>query len=115
MEYLPVSPRQARHTALERGSPYPGGYVEIDGSDRGDNEWSRWLQYWYALSRHKVALVATLLAGGLLGVVASLFQTPVYETGTTLEFQTASQQQQPFEGFSPLNSSDPYVLQTQIQ
>ena len=116
MEYLPVSQRQARHTALDRGASYPsGGYVEIEAGSGGDSEWTRWRQYWYALTRHK-GLVAAIVSGALLGLGASLLQTPVYVAGTTLEFQApASQQQQPFEGISFLSSFDPYLLQTQIQ
>src|SRR5206468_8876115 len=68
--------------------------------------------YWNALSRHKIAVLVATLCGILLAVVVSVFQTPVYVSGTTLEFQAQTSQQQPFEGAS---SFDPYLLQTQAQ
>ena len=67
------------------------------------------------LKRHKVSLAAAGLCGLILGVVFSVFQTPMFRASTTLEFQTQASQQQPFEGISYLNSNDPYLMQTQVQ
>ena len=116
MEHLPVRQRSseiARQMVLDP-SPVPpsGGYLEINSADDGANEWNRWLQYWNALSRHKVAVVVATLCGLLLAFAVSVFQTPVYVSGTTLEFQAQASQQQPFEGVSAF---DPYLLQTQAQ
>ena len=44
--------------------------------------------------------LAATVCGILLALVVSLFQTPVYFAGTTLEFQAQGSQQQPFEGIS---------------
>lgn len=93
----------------------PPGYVEIESQESGSDDWNRWLEYWHALSRNKVPIAAVACLGVLAAFVASLFQTPVYMAGTTLEFQAQGSQQQPFEGISYLNTFDPFLLQTQAQ
>ena len=76
-------------------APPSGGYLEINPADDGGNEWNRWLQYWNALARHKVAVLGATLCGILLALAVSVFQTPVYVSVTTLEFQAQASQQQP--------------------
>jgi len=95
--------------------PISGGYLDINSADAGGDGWNQWLQYWNALTRHKVAVLTTALCGIFVAFVVSLFQTPVYLSGTTLEFQAQESQQAPFEGISYLNTFDPYLLQTQAQ
>src|SRR6476660_3438982 len=116
MEHLPVRQRlseNARPMVLDpTPAPPSGGYLEINPGDDGGNEWNRWLQYWNALWQHKVAVLVAALCGVLLAFAVSVFQTPVYVSGTTLEFQAQSSQQQPFEGATAF---DPYLLQTQAQ
>jgi polysaccharide biosynthesis transport protein len=121
MEQLPVHqrrPQDAQQTALEPSAarqvspavPY-GGYVEVNAPDATTDEMSQWLEYLNVLRRHKVALVAITLCGALVAFVVSLYQTPIYIAGTTLEMS----QQQPSEGIPFLNTSDPYLLQTQAE
>jgi succinoglycan biosynthesis transport protein ExoP len=125
MDDLPVRRRPAEDTGqmtldpnaarqMVSLSPH-GGYLEINSPDAGGDEWSRWLGYLSALTRHKLTVLMAALCGVSVAFGVSLFQTPVYVTGTTLEFQSPASQQQPFEGISFLNTSDPYLLQTQAQ
>ena len=115
MEQLPVRKRPAEMVVEGHFAPPSGGYVELNPSDDGADEWNQWLQYWYALLRHKFAVMAVAAGGVLLAFVATLFQTPLYLASTTLEFQAQELQQQPFEGIAFMNSYDPYLLVTQAQ
>jgi len=125
MDYLPAHGRDGadpRSFALEANtirppalSTAPPGYIEVNTGESGAGEWSQWLEYWDALMRHKVAIVASALLGIVLAVAAALFETPLYGAGATLEVQAQLSQEQPFQGISFMNSFDPYLLQTQTQ
>jgi capsular exopolysaccharide synthesis family protein len=118
MEHLPVRQRSgeiARQTTLDTRPISPGGYIDINPEDSTADQWNRWLQYWGAVTRHKIAILVTAVCGVLAATGVSLFQTPVYLAGTTLEFQTQSSQQKPLEGISFLDEADPYLLQTQVR
>ncbi len=92
----------------------PVQYVEIEsGNDAGD-EFAKWLRYWQVLSRRKLLLLAASAVGALFAFILTLYQTPIYITGSTLEFSQASDRQ-PFEGISFLSSWDSSQLQTQAQ
>lgn len=95
--------------------PPSGGYLEVHSPDVSSDEWERWLEYWHALTRHKIAILIAACCGVLGGFAFSVFQTPRYLAGTTLEFQAQASQEQPFEGISFMNTFDPYLLQTQVQ
>jgi len=122
MEHLPVRqrPEDAQQIALEPSAvrqipsaPSYGDYLEVNSADDTADGLGKWLQYWDVLARHKVALLVITLCGVLVAFVVSLNQTPIYVAGTTLEIQQGSQQQ-PFDGVSFLDTSDPYLLQTQV-
>jgi succinoglycan biosynthesis transport protein ExoP len=122
MEHLSVRQQPgdgSTQLALEPGSlrrmssaPLSGGYIEVNSADTGSEEWNRWREYLVAVTRHKVAILATGALGAVIAFAVSLFQTPVYGASTSLEVQIQGSQQ-PFEGISFLNTWDPFALQTQ--
>src|SRR5690348_11858550 len=68
---------------------YPG-YAETRGYGYGYSrqpEVRGFLEYWQMIRRHKVAFLLITLCGGLLGLLVSLPQSPVYQASSTLEIQ----------------------------
>ncbi len=80
-------------------------YVDPDPHDFADEPSSiSLLECWQALRRRKTAIFRFVLLGLIVGVLASLLQTPVYRARTSLEVQDFN------ENFLHLKDADPTAL-----
>ena len=76
-----LGPREESHHAIRR-------YVEASPARVGPNQgYDSLLDYWHILIRHKMTLLAFVVAGLLAAILISLVQTPIYRVRTSLEIQ----------------------------
>jgi polysaccharide biosynthesis transport protein len=113
LKQLPGS--QGQEIAVRHVEPQPAAYYPPQ-LNRGDaaftDDFSRWLEYWQILRRHKGIVALLALVGSLGAFVYTLYQTPVYRASATVELQGI---QEPFQSVRLLNNEgNPYV-QTQIK
>ncbi len=66
---------------------YIGKYGPRDEDEEGEDQFPL-LGYWQLLVRHRGLLVLACAAGAVLGFLASLPRTPIYEARTSLEIQS---------------------------
>jgi capsular exopolysaccharide synthesis family protein len=115
MKYLRQLPgSQTQEIAVRHVDPQPAPFFP-QNLNRGDaaftDDFSRWLEYWQIVRRHKGIVVLLALVGGLGAFLYTLYQTPIYRAYATLELQGI---QEPFQSVRLLNEGNPYV-QTQIK
>ncbi len=115
MKYLKQLPgSQTQEIAVRHVEPQPAPYYppQLNRGDAGfTDDFSRWLEYWQIVRRHKAVVVLLALLGGVGAFLYTLYQTPVYRAYATLELQGI---QEPFQSVRLLNEGNPYV-QTQIK
>jgi succinoglycan biosynthesis transport protein ExoP len=112
LKQLPGS--QSQEIAVRHVEPQPAPYYppQLNRGDSGStDDFSRWLEYWQIVRRHKGIVVLLALAGGLGAFLYTLYQTPIYRAYATVELQGI---QEPFGSVRLLNEGNPYV-QTQIK
>jgi polysaccharide biosynthesis transport protein len=114
MDNLPTHrPHSDAQPIVVQSAPAFGGYVDVNSADEDGHELTQWLRYWHVLVRRKFTVLAITICGVFLGFLYSLYQTPLYMAGATLEIQNISPE--PFDGIKFMNTGDPYQLQTQLQ
>jgi capsular exopolysaccharide synthesis family protein len=116
MEHLPIRRQHPDNQPMlmpSASAPSFGGYVEINSADGDSNELKQWLEYLHVVVRRKFTVLAISICGVLLALLYTLYQTPLYMAGATLEVQNISPE--PFEGIAFMNTYDPYQVQTQLQ
>src|SRR3984957_10865856 len=99
-------------------SGYGGSYG--NRSDPGSQPASGGLlEYWRILSRRKGTLILITSIGAVMGFLATLPQTPIYQARTSLEIVGLNQNFLNIKEADPLNennaSADPVDIQTQIK
>src|SRR5215475_7873264 len=88
-------------------------YVDrLDSSPSEETDFSRLLEYWKILFRHKGTLFVFTLLGGLPIIINSLYQTPVYRARASLEIQGLQESSLDARGFNTVNSLTD--IQTQV-
>jgi polysaccharide biosynthesis transport protein len=116
---LPPRTYSAEHEMLMRADDkaYVARYPYIETrrayateSNNGDSDFQAVMQVLQVLFRHKLALLVSLLIGGVVAVAASLYATPMYRARTTMQIET---QHEPFAG-NLFSGQDP-TLVTQSQ
>src|SRR4029453_12774668 len=115
MKYLKQLPGSETHEIAVRhveAQPVPFSPQQLN---RGDavfpDDFSRWLEYWQIVRRHKGVVLLLALVGVAAAFLYTLSQTPVYRAYATVELQGI---QEPFQTVRLLNEGNPYI-QTQVK
>ena len=96
----------ATYTEVQyNGAPDPGGEPESAGL----------LEYWRILSRRKGTLILVASLGGVIGFLATLPQTPIYQVRTSLEIVSLNQDFLNMRESDPLSQNDSPADSTDIQ
>jgi polysaccharide biosynthesis transport protein len=114
MKHLKQLPGSQSHEIAVRHvepQPAPFAFPHLNPGDSGStDDFSRWLEYWQIVRRHKGIVALLALVGGLGAFLYTLYQTPIYRAYATLELQGI---QEPFQSVRLSNESN--LLQTQIK
>jgi succinoglycan biosynthesis transport protein ExoP len=107
----PLSPAIRSRSSNQPEAIYPRTHISAEGTSDG------LLEYWRILRRHKIALLASSLAGAALGLLLALLQTPVYEARVSLEIQALNENFMNAKEIDPhaVNYSADAYMQTQIK
>src|ERR1051326_6857280 len=109
------------------GRPFAGGelaprqYFESPPPNAPQNEEASdgLITYWRVLRRHKSSLLLAAVLGGIVGVLVTLPQTPVYEATVAIEIQGLNTDFLNMRNISPTAATagwDPsYDIQTQVR
>jgi polysaccharide biosynthesis transport protein len=86
----------------------------------GEGESGGVLDVWQAVRRRKRTIVVCCFLGGVLGLLSTLPQTPVYQAGASLEIQPINQDFLQMRNVNPTSESggdyyQDYDIQTQVQ
>lgn len=130
MDYLSPKPDDSNLPMLGPGKPAEytisrSQYVEVpvtpvvhpEGDDAPDE--GGLISYWRILNRHRGALLLSVFAGGLIGLLVTLPQTPIYQAHTSIEIVGLNENFLNFRQASPITetgtTSETSDIQTQIK
>lgn len=113
---VPRRPQAEPAPVPEAGYGYGYGY----GPDYADEQASgSLLDYWRILMRRKGTLILITFLGGLLALLVTLPQTPIYQARTTLEIQGLNEDFMNLREVSPVQETGPSftreAIDTQVQ